>query len=163
MIPSVQIRLLGSVIGNPAIVIAAIGAVVYIAYFKLEFWSSFAAFVILAPLIIAGAFRLWRGGEQGAIDLVITQEGVHMSNIPLSVASDVLRQGLNVYRRQTKPLPMPAGVVQGNPAETTGVIELPSAGLPETPEIAEHPLKVPAEAVAAANIQPTVVKSSPNT
>jgi hypothetical protein len=144
---SIQARFFATVFGNPAVVVAALIAFVFVAYSPLEVWPKVLAFAILGSLIVGGAFRLFRGGEQGTTDLEVTPGRLQMTNIPLSIASAILTQGLHVYQRQLQPLPKPLGVVTGNPAESTGVSELPSAGLPDQAELAEQTIEVPPGAV----------------
>lgn len=157
---SIQARFFATVFGNPAVVVAALIAFMFVAYISLEFWLKVFAFAILGSLIIAGAFRLFRGGEQGTTDLQVTPGRLQMTNIPLSIASAILTQGLHVYQRQLQPLPKPTGVVTGNPAESTGVSELASAGLPDQAELAEHMVEVPPDAVPVSNTSVSDTKES---
>ena len=156
MLPSLQARLLATVAGNSATVIAALVLCGFMAYLPLPDWLKLIFVLIPGAIVITGAIRLLRGGDQGTTDLEVTPDRILMTNIPLNSAARLLGQGLDAYQRQ--PLPRPSGVVQGNPADEKNLITLDSAGLTDQAEVAEQELKIPEDAVALQNTAPTESK-----
>jgi len=95
-------------------------------------WFKLGMGGIVCPLIWAFAFRLIRGGEQGTTDLEITDTGLSITNIPLSVTADVLTRAIKAQQR--KPLPLAAGVIEGNPAVESNLVAKPVSALTEGSE-----------------------------
>lgn len=140
---SFNARLAARVWGLPAVAVAAIAASAIIVFAPGPLSPKVIALIIVGVVIAALSFRIVKGGEQGTTDLEIVdgERRITIINIPLGVAQAVLGRGLNVYAR--RPLALPAGVIKGVPAQRSSVVELASAGLPESVEVATEPIQVP--------------------
>lgn len=147
-------RVSAKIWGTSVVTVTGIVGFVWLAQTPLELWLKFIGLIILGTPILSGAYRLLRGGEQGPIDLEITdgQRRLAIGNIPLGIAQLVLTRGFSVYTRQ--PLPRPSGIVKGNPAKRENLIEQARAGLPEQAEITEEALPVPDDAVSIPMSEP---------
>ncbi len=139
---SIKARLIARVLGLPAVAVVAIAALIGIGFTPMESWLKLIALLLDGSVLVASAVRIFKGGEQGPTDLEITDgpRRIAITNIPLSQAV-ILSRGLGIYGR--RPMPRPAGVVTGNPAETANVVELASAALPENTDVAREPLQIP--------------------
>ena len=133
-----QAKLWGLVRGHSAVVIVAIIAIVFVAFSGMPDWLKLVFLLVLAPLICAGAFRMVRGTEEGPTDLVVTADGIRITNIVPSRLGEVLGSALRAYRR---PLPRPAGTVQGNPAKEADLVATTSAPLPEDVQVTDQSLE----------------------
>jgi hypothetical protein len=85
---------------------------------------------------------IW-GTEEGSTDLVVTHDGIRVTNIAPMMLVEVVQTALRAYRR---PLPRLVGTIRGNPALEADLIPTATASLPENVEIAEQPLEPPGDA-----------------
>src|SRR5260370_38912779 len=129
--------------------LGALVALVLLGVFGTSDLVSLCGFGIVFIMVLAIAWRVVRGGDQGTTDVQVTRDGVQITNIPLNSAAEILRRALGVYIEQHHlplPMPKPVGIVTGNPSEAVAVHALPSAELPKDVIVAEDVLPIPADA-----------------
>ncbi len=147
MMGLITARVTANLWGNCAIIVTSMAALIALAYSPLPWPLLVFCFLILAPIMLGGAYRIYVGGESGTTDLELGdgKRRLSISNIPLKVAQEVLTRALRIHSRQ--PLARPSGTVTGNPAERDNVIETAGATLPEDVEVAQQRLEPPVDAV----------------
>lgn len=140
-----QARLWGLVRGNSVVAIAAIVAEVGIAYSPLPEPFKILFATVLAPVVLATAWRMVWGTEEGSTDLEATREGLRIYNLPPESLERALALAIRGYTGR-RALPRPVGTVQGNPARDADLIPDEGASLPETVEVTDRPIEIPGEA-----------------
>jgi hypothetical protein len=138
---------LGRVQGVYVLGLAALIALVLLAFAPASERLLLSGFGIILVMVLAVGWRVVRGGDQGTTDLEVTPGALKMSNIPLVVATSVLQRALGVYlEQQHLPIPKPVGTVHGSPANLANVEEDKQAALPPHTPVADEPLEIPEDA-----------------
>ena len=149
--PSWNFRFIARVLGNPAVMTAGIlsfpwlvGALVYS---SAPPWLTLVVSAMYAvPVLGSVAFRLCKGGEQGARDITIhqtmTSRTITIGNVPLANTTTGLERAMDTFAALA-PVPRATGIVHGNPALMANVEENATAALPEHVPVTDKPIGPP--------------------
>ncbi len=150
-------RFVAKVLGNPAVMVAAILAFPWLVQIvitpDIPNWLRLLILLLYVPILLSVGWRLCRGGEQGPTDVVVTEAAtatttsrtIVIGNLPLAHAPTELPRAMETFAQMT-PIPRPWGRVKGNPSQAAALVPDSHAALPDNAPVADEPLAIPPEA-----------------
>jgi hypothetical protein len=139
--------------GLTVVIVAALASFVIFASYRLDVWEKIVGYSIIGLVALAASAKLLISGAEEPT--TFRTSDMTMSNMPpwLALMLVFSESGLRDYFR--RPLPRPAGIIDGSAVNRASVKETPDARLPMNVETTDEPLEMPSDAASPSLTPPT--------